>query len=58
GGFISVAHYRRRRIPWVQVEINRSLYESEDRQVKEEQLIELRKRIFSTVTRFWDEISG
>ena len=58
GGFISVAHYRRRRIPWVQVEINRSLYESEDRQVKEEQLIELRKRIFSAVTRFWDEISG
>ncbi|HOI57397.1 MULTISPECIES: N-formylglutamate amidohydrolase [unclassified Methanoculleus] len=57
GGFISVAHYRRTRIPWVQVEINRGLYETEDREVDEARLAGLRERIFAAFTGFWDEVS-
>ena len=58
GGFISVAHYRRSRVPWVQVEINRGLYETPDRETDEKRLAELRERIFSAMANFWDEISG
>lgn len=58
GGFISVAHYRRRRIPWVQVEINRGLYEAEGHEADEARLAELRERIFSAFAGFWDEVSG
>ncbi len=58
GGFISVAHYRRRRVPWVQVEINRGFYETPDREVDEARLAGLRGRIFSAVAGFWDGVSG
>ncbi len=58
GGFISVAHYRRSRIPWVQVEINRGLYEAEGRDTDETELAGLRDRIFSAFAGFWDEVSG
>ena len=58
GGFISTAHHRRTRVPWVQVEINRGFYETEDRRVEEAGLAELRGRIFSAVAGFWDEVSG
>jgi N-formylglutamate amidohydrolase len=58
GGFISVAHYRRARVPWVQIEINRGLYETGGNPADEGRLIELRERIFSAVAGFWDEVSG
>jgi N-formylglutamate amidohydrolase len=58
GGFISVAHHRRTRVPWVQVEINRGFYETEGREADEAHLTELRERIFSALTGFWDEVSG
>lgn len=58
GGFISVAHYRRRRIPWVQVEINRGFYETDDREADETWLAGLRERIFAAITGFWDEVPG
>ena len=29
GGFISNAHYWRKGVPWIQIEVNRSLYEPE-----------------------------
>lgn len=58
GGFISVAHYRQRKIPWVQVEINRGFYETESREAEEARLTELQERIFSAVAGFWDEVSG
>ncbi len=34
GGFISNAHYWHKGIPWIQIEINRALYESENSGVK------------------------
>jgi len=58
GGFISVAHYRRTRIPWVQIEINRGLYETAEHPADEARLADLRERIFSAVAGFWDEIPG
>lgn len=58
GGFISVAHYRQRRVPWVQVEINRGFYETEEREADEAHLAELRGRIFSAIAGFWDEVSS
>ena len=58
GGFISVAHYRRTRIPWVQVEINRGFYETEGREADEARLTGLRERIFAALAGFWDEVSG
>jgi N-formylglutamate deformylase len=64
GGFISTAHYRRTRIPWIQIEINRGLYETEEyldpetHHVDEARIAELRERIFSAITGFWDEVSG
>ncbi len=64
GGFISMIHHQRTRIPWIQIEINRALYETEDYldqgtgQTDEARIIELRERIFSAITAFWDEVSG
>lgn len=60
GGFISNAHYWRKGIPWIQIEINRSLYEpgrspgtgsspDPDRSIGE-----LRERIWRVLARFWD----
>jgi N-formylglutamate amidohydrolase. len=58
GGFIAAAHHRRTRVPWVQIEVNRALYETEDGEVVQERLVELRDRIFAAITRFWDGVSG
>lgn len=63
GGFISVAHYRRTRTPWIQIEVNRDLYETNGsgdpvvRRVDEDRLIEIRGRIFSAIVGFWEEVS-
>jgi len=61
GGFISNAHYWRKGIPWIQIEINRALYESEDTRAPQSPVIggdihELRRRIWRILARFWDEI--
>jgi N-formylglutamate deformylase len=62
GGFISVAHYRQSRIPWIQIEINRGMYENEryidpaTHLVDEKRIADLEGRIFAVLTRFWDEI--
>jgi len=64
GGFITVAHHRRTRTPWIQIEINRDLYETEEyidpgtHKVDEARIAELRGRILSAVAGFWEEISG
>ncbi|MCK9631383.1 MAG: N-formylglutamate amidohydrolase [Methanoregula sp.] len=60
GGFISNAHYWRKGVPWIQIEVNRALYEPEpgsgagqstdcDGAVKI-----LRERIWRVLTGFWD----
>jgi len=64
GGFITVAHHQRTRTPWIQIEINRDLYETEEyidpgtHQVDEARIAELRGRILSAVAGFWEEVSG
>ena len=61
GGFISNAHYWRKGIPWIQVEINRELYESGTFRVRhsavtEERIPVLRRRIWRILARFWDDL--
>jgi formiminoglutamase len=61
GGFISNAHYWRKGIPWIQVEINRELYESGTfhvchSSVTDERIPDLRHRIWRILTRFWEEL--
>jgi len=61
GGFISISHRWHRDIPWVQIEINRGLYEREtcgpnqpghvDRSAAEE----LQGRIWNVLAGFWDD---
>jgi len=62
GGFISNAHYWRKGIPWIQIEINRKLYETNgirDRRpiASEDQVLELREKIWRILARFWDKLS-
>jgi formiminoglutamase len=60
GGFISNAHYWRKGIPWIQIEINRSLYEPAEgidniANPEDRQLSLLRERIWKVLTGFWDQ---
>ncbi|MBK5190084.1 MAG: N-formylglutamate amidohydrolase [Methanosarcinales archaeon] len=63
GGYISQVHYGRRGIPWIQIEINRTLYLNEayfnphELRVKTEIIRGLREKIFNAIVRFWTEIS-
>ncbi|MDD4136850.1 MAG: N-formylglutamate amidohydrolase [Methanoregula sp.] len=60
GGFISNAHYWRKGIPWIQIEVNRSLYEPEPASGtgkipgRDETVAVLRERIWHVLTTFWD----
>jgi N-formylglutamate deformylase len=61
GGFITNAHYWRKGIPWIQIEINRSLYESgEDtdisRELNHEKIGGLREKLWKVLTGFWDHL--
>ena len=61
GGFISNAHYWRKGIPWIQIEINRSLYElgvdlGSSRSPMYENAGELREKLWQILTRFWDRL--
>jgi N-formylglutamate deformylase len=53
GGFTLRFHYRQSKTPWIQVEINRSLYEGavENGVARPP---ELREKVFRALTRFWD----
>jgi len=55
GGFISNAHYWRKGIPWIQIEINRSLYEPTSSSGYTDSIDELRERIWRVLTAFWDD---
>jgi N-formylglutamate deformylase len=52
GGFTIRSHYRQKRIPWVQVEINRGVYENPPGN-----LAELRERIRRVLAQFCREMS-
>nr|WP_319537621.1 N-formylglutamate amidohydrolase [uncultured Methanospirillum sp.] len=57
GGFISNAHFWRRGIPWIQIEVNRILYEPDPASpgsgtTMEERAILLRERIWNVLSHF------
>lgn len=62
GGFIPVAHYWHRGVPWVQIELNRSLYESGDLQsggrpeIAMARVTELSETIWTVLSGFWDQL--
>jgi len=58
GGFISNAHFWRKGIPWIQIEINRSLYDpgvqpEEENPHPQKSIPELRDTLWTVLTRFW-----
>lgn len=63
GGFIANAHFWHKGVPWVQIEVNRSLYE--DGEVhgpytagpQTKRTRHLRKHIWNALTAFWDRIA-
>ena len=59
GGFISNAHYWRKGVPWIQIEVNRALYEDTPPGdaipvVNRERIAALQETIWMVLTRFWD----
>jgi formiminoglutamase len=61
GGFIANAHFWHKGIPWIQIEINRALYEqvpspSLPGQETEERALLLRETIWKVLTVFWDQV--
>jgi len=63
GGFISNAHYWRKGVPWIQIEINRSLYEPDPSsgtagQKTEETARLLKEKIWRVLTVFWEQVHG
>lgn len=61
GGFIVNAHFWRKGVPWVQVEVNRALYENGDlmgtRTVAPDprRIRTLRRQVWTALARFWDD---
>jgi N-formylglutamate deformylase len=64
GGFISLSHYWHTGIPWIQLEINRSLFEKSGSgpdtgiQLDEIRIREVQKKIWKSLTDFWDHAPG
>jgi formiminoglutamase len=61
GGFISNAHYWHKGVPWIQIEINRSLYEPDRTAIQNKNEIHegvtlLREKIWKVLTVFWNRI--
>jgi N-formylglutamate deformylase len=61
GGFISNAHYWHKGIPWIQIEINRALYEpslpsSGTENDAHDRAILLKEKIWKVLTGFWDHV--
>ncbi len=59
GGFIANAHFWHKGVPWVQIEINRSLYEpdplpSREDEASHERVVALKEKIWNVLTAFWD----
>ena len=61
GGFIANAHYWHMGIPWIQIEVNRRLYEDGSgspgtASVEQEGIIRTGRRIWQVLCSFWDDI--
>jgi N-formylglutamate deformylase len=62
GGFISLSHYWHRGVPWIQLEINRSLFEKADSGpvqgtiVNKERIRELHKNVWNALTGWWETL--
>jgi N-formylglutamate deformylase len=60
GGFISNAHYWHKGIPWIQIEINRALYEQAPSSPRSgngtDRAPVLKEKIWKVLTVFWDRI--
>ena len=58
GGFVCLMHFWRRGIPWIQIEVNRQLYEgnSPDGFASPEVLRDLRLQIQGALLRFWEVV--
>jgi N-formylglutamate deformylase len=61
GGFISNAHYWHKGIPWIQIEINRLLYERDGTSSypdheKRDRSVRLREKIWNVLTSFWNKV--
>ncbi|MDD1700342.1 MAG: N-formylglutamate amidohydrolase [Methanoregula sp.] len=61
GGFISNAHFWHKGVPWIQIEINRALYESEEISAHpdkdtHDRAILLKEKIWNVLTGFWNGV--
>jgi formiminoglutamase len=61
GGFIANAHFWHKGIPWIQIEINRSLYEPDGSSAHtpkeiDDRVIWLQEKIWNVLTTFWNRI--
>jgi formiminoglutamase len=61
GGFISNAHYWHKGIPWIQIELNRSLYEPESSDAPSQKeiqirLLRLKEKVWTVLTTFWNQV--
>jgi formiminoglutamase len=58
GGFISNAHFWHKGIPWIQIEINRALYENHDLStgIHRWNIHELRESIWQVLTAFLKDV--
>jgi len=61
GGFIANAHFWHKGVPWIQVEVNRSLYEpalSSLHRGKEtdDRVLILKEKVWQVLTAFWDQV--
>jgi formiminoglutamase len=61
GGFIANAHFWHKGIPWIQIEINRSLYEPEGsyphtQAERDDRVTRLGEKIWNVLTTFWNRV--
>jgi formiminoglutamase len=61
GGFIANAHFWHKGIPWIQIEINRSLYEPDGSSAHtpkeiDDRVIRLQEKIWNVLTTFWNRV--